>query len=395
LYHWYNQWYTNDMQVTVSDFVTFEDPSLARSWSGKKVPMSDLYEAYVEGKIDIAEDKWQPFFETRHDTLLFRLTESHVKWAFTNYLPEVLLHSKRQDQRIVGDHYNRGNDFFGWFLGEAMVYTSAYFENPADSLEQAQYRKIARCCEKLQLAEGERLLDIGCGWGTLAAQAARDFGVCAHGVTLASEQVQFGQARARDYGVEQAVELEVRDYRRLSGSYDKIVSLEMVEHVGIKNLGGYFDKVRSLLNPKGLFVLQWTGIRKLYEPRSPLSALRLQPEDLIWGLFMNRHIFSGADASLPLSSMLRAAEDAGFEIVSVEPMSVHYVLTLRAWLGLWESNREAVVASYGERWFRLWRFFLYWSALIGEQGSALTYQVLMHANDNAFQRRALHFGKAS
>jgi cyclopropane fatty-acyl-phospholipid synthase-like methyltransferase len=383
------------MHSTVSDFVSFEDPALARRWAGKKVPMSDLYEAYVEGKIDIAPDKWRPFFETRHDTLLFRLTESHLKWAFTNYLPEVLLHTKRQDERIVGDHYNRGNDFFGWFLGEAMVYTAAYFASPADSLERAQHQKIARCCEKLQLARGERLLDIGCGWGTLAAQAARDFEVRAHGVTLASEQVEFGKERARAYGREQSVELEVRDYRRLHGRYDKIVSLEMVEHVGIRNLPGYFDKVRSLLEPKGLFVLQWTGIRKLYEPRSPLTALRLAPEDLIWGLFMNRHIFSGADASLPLSSMLRAAEDAGFEIVSVEPMSAHYVLTLRAWLELWERNRAAVIAGYGERWFRLWRFFLQWSALIGEQGSALTYQVLMHANDNAFQRRALHFGDAS
>jgi cyclopropane fatty-acyl-phospholipid synthase-like methyltransferase len=139
-------------------------------------------------------------------------------------------------------------------------------------------------------------------------------------------------------------------------------------------------------------VLQWTGIRKLYEPRSPLAALRLKPEDLIWALFMNRHIFAGADASLPLSSMLRAAEDAGFEIVDVEPMSANYVLTLRAWSRLWEQHRAEVVAAYGERWFRLWRFFLHWSALIGEQGTALTYQVLMHKNHDTFGRRALRFG---
>ncbi|HEY6078515.1 MAG TPA: cyclopropane-fatty-acyl-phospholipid synthase family protein [Polyangiaceae bacterium] len=380
------------MNAVLQDLVSFEDRSLQKAWAGRKVPMSDLYEAYVAGRVDIPADSWHELFRSRHETLSFRLTESHVKWALTNFLPEVLLHSRRQDSRIVGDHYNRGNDFFGWFLGEAMVYTAAHFASPDDDLEQAQYRKIDRCCQKLRLAPGERLLDIGCGWGTFAARAARDYGVSALGITLAEEQVSFGLERARRYGVGERVQLEVRDYRALEGRFDKIVSLEMVEHVGIKNLSLYFEKVSDLLADDGLFVLQWTGIRKLYEPRSPLSAWRLKPEDLIWALFMNRHIFSGADASLPLSSMLRAAEDAGFEIVDVEPMSVSYVLTLRAWSQLWEQHQAEVVAAYGQRWFRLWRFFLHWSALIGEQGSALTYQVLMHKNHDAFARRRLHFG---
>jgi cyclopropane fatty-acyl-phospholipid synthase-like methyltransferase len=380
------------MQMALGDFVSFQDRSLERAWAGRKVPMSDLYEAYVDGRVDIPAASWNQLFEARHQTLSFRITESHVKWALSNWLPEVLLHSRRQDSRIVGDHYNRGNDFFGWFLGEAMVYTAAYFEGPDDDLEQAQYRKIDRCCQKLKLTPGERLLDIGCGWGTFTAKAARDYGVNALGVTLAQEQVSFGLERAEQYGVRERVDLQVRDYRALQGRFDKIVSLEMVEHVGIKNLPVYFTKVHELLEDDGLFVLQWTGIRKLYEPRSPLSALRLKPEDLIWAMFMNRHIFAGADASLPLSSMLRAAEDAGFEVVDVEPMSAHYVLTLRAWSRLWEQNGAQVIAAYGERWFRLWRFFLHWSALIGEQGTALTYQVTMHKNHDTFARRALRFG---
>jgi len=165
----------------------------------------------------------------------------------------------------------------------------------------------------------------------------------------------------------------------------------MVEHVGIKNIVGYFKKVNSLLADDGLFVLQWTGIRNLYNPRNPLSALTLRPEDLIWGLFMNRYIFPGADASLTLSGMLRAAEDGGFEPIGVDSMSQHYVLTLLAWHRNWLANREAVVKAYGERWFRLWNFFLYWSALIGEQGTAFTYQVLMHKNSERFNRRAMIF----
>lgn len=377
---------------TVGDFVVFEDATLGRKWSGKKVPISDVYEAYIEGKLDIPADKWEDFFKTRHETMSFRLTDSHIKWAFTNFLPEVAIHSKAQDSRIVSEHYNRGNDFFEWCLGEAMVYTAASFETPDMPLEQAQYRKIDRACQKLQLKPGETLLDIGCGWGTFVARSAREFGSKSHGVTLAQEQVNFGTDRIAKYGVSDRAKVEVCDYRNVTGKFDKIVSLEMVEHVGIKNLVAYYQKVHELLADDGLFVLQWTGIRNLYNPQNPLSALTMRPEDLIWGLFMSRYIFPGADASLTLSGMIRAAEDGGFEVTDVENMSPHYVLTLRAWRDIWLSNREHVIKAYGEKWFRLWYFFLHWSALIGEQGSAFTYQILMHKNSDSFDRRKLQFG---
>ena len=172
----------------------------------------------------------------------------------------------------------------------------------------------------------------------------------------------------------------------MQGKFDKIVSLEMVEHVGIKNLSGYFDKVHSLLKDDGLFVLQWTGIRNLYAPQNPLTALSLKPEDLIWALFMARYIFPGADASLPCSAMLAAAEKAGFEVSDVERMSSHYILTLRAWRDLWVSNKAEVTKAYGERWYRLWYFFLHWSALMGDQGTGFTYQVTMHKNHDKFNR---------
>ncbi|HXS17739.1 MAG TPA: class I SAM-dependent methyltransferase [Polyangiaceae bacterium] len=379
------------MRKTVNDFLEFDDAELARKWSGKKIPMSDVYEAYIEGRIDIPAVRWNEFFETRHETMSFRLTDSHIKWAFTNFLPEVAIHSKSQDSRIVSEHYNRGNDFFGWCLGEAMVYTAAWFEQPDQPLELAQYRKIDRCCQKLQLKRGETLLDIGCGWGTFVARAAREFGAKTTGITLAQEQVDFGTERIHKYGVGDLAEVKVCDYRNAVGPFDKIVSLEMVEHVGIKNLVNYYKKVHELLADDGLFVLQWTGIRNLYNPQNPLSAVTMRPEDLIWGLFMSRYIFPGADASLTLSGMIRAAEDGGFEVIDVENMSPHYVLTLRAWRDNWVANRQAVVDAYGERWFRLWYFFLHWSSLIGEQGSAFTYQLLMHKNSDSFDRMGLRY----
>jgi cyclopropane fatty-acyl-phospholipid synthase-like methyltransferase len=370
----------------LSDFITFNDRTLADKWSGKAVPMSDLYEAYIESRIDIPADKWDAFFAARHNLVSFKLTPGHFKWAATNFFPEALIHSKSQDSRIVGEHYNRGNDFFSWCLGEAMVYTAAWYETPETTLEDAQYKKIDRCCEKLQLKKGETLLDIGCGWGTFVARAAREFGAKTRGVTLAQEQVDFGTDRIKKYGVEDIAKVEVCDYRNVRGTFDKIVSLEMVEHVGIKNLDTYFAKVHDLLEDDGLFVLQWTGIRGLNNPQNPFTALSLRNEDLIWALFMARYIFPGADASLPLSGMLRAAEDAGFEILDVENMSSHYIRTLRAWRDHWVSNKEAVIKAYGERWYRLWYFFLHWSALIGDQGTGFTYQVTMHKNHEKFDR---------
>ncbi len=377
------------MSKTVHDFVTFRDTNLAREWTGKKVPMSELYHAYIDGRVDIPQDKWEPFFNARHEAVAFQLTPDHFKWAATNFFPEVLIHSKDQDSRVVGEHYNRGNDFFGWFLGEAMVYTAAWYPDPSVSLEDAQYAKIDRACNKLQLKKGESLLDIGCGWGTFVARAARDFGANAYGVTLAQEQVDFGSDRIKKYGVTDRAKVEVCDYRNIKGQFDKIVSLEMVEHVGTKNLSQYFTKVHQLLKDDGLFVLQWTGIRNLYHPRNPLTALKLRPEDLIWSLFMARYIFPGADASLPLSAMLRAAEEAGFEVADVERMSGHYVRTLRQWRDLWIGNREEIVKAYGERWYRLWKFFLHWSALMGDQGTGFTYQVVLHKNHESFPRQIL------
>jgi cyclopropane fatty-acyl-phospholipid synthase-like methyltransferase len=380
------------MRTAINDFVTFQDQTLSRKWSGKKVPISRVYEAYIEGQIDIPAEHWEGLFNSRHDTMSFGLTDSHFKWAFTNFLPEVAIHSKGQDSRIVGEHYNRGNDFFQWFLGEAMVYTAAWFETPETSLEQAQYKKIDRACQKLRLKSGETLLDIGCGWGTFVARAAKEFGAKTYGVTLAHEQVAFGTERIQAYGVSDRARVEVCDYRNVKGTFDKIVSLEMCEHVGIKNIVSYYKKVHDLLADDGLFVLQWTGIRGLYNPQNPLSAVTLRPEDLIWALFMARYIFPGADASLTLSGMIRAAEDGGFEVTDVENMSPHYVITLRAWRDNWVSNREAIIAAYGQRWFRLWYFFLHWSALIGEQGSAFTYQLIMHKNKETFDRHGLRFG---
>src|SRR5688572_24239314 len=216
----------------LTDYVVFHDKKLEKKYANAPIPMATLYEAYFDGALDIPGDIYK-LLRDRNQFVNYRLTPQHFKWAVTNFIPEVTIHSKAQDERIVREHYDRGNDFFGWFLGERMIYTSGFFTNPSESLEQAQDNKLNLVCQKLQLQPGERLLDIGCGWGTLAAHSARYYGTDSTGVTIAKNQAEFGNQRAKDWGVEKSARILCSDYRDIpSTKYDKIVSLEMVEHVG-------------------------------------------------------------------------------------------------------------------------------------------------------------------
>jgi sphingolipid C9-methyltransferase len=363
------------VKVAQSQLV-FNDAKLRDRYQNRKIPMTTLFEAYFDGAIDIVGDM-NTFLRTRNDVVKFSITKSHLKWAVTNFVPEVAIHSRSQDKRIVREHYDRGNDFFGWFLGERMVYTSGFFQNPGETLEQAQDNKINLVAQKLQLKPGERLLDIGCGWGTMVRHAARDYGVDATGVTLSKNQTELANERIARDGLSDRARVLCCDYRETPRKgYDKIVSLEMVEHVGVKNLLSFYEQCYEMMADDGLFLLQWTGLRR-----------GLRPEDLIWGLFMNRYIFPGADASLCPSAMLKVMEKAGFEMHTAENVTIHYGLTMTKWHENWLSNKDAVIAKYGERWFRIWNLFLPWSVIVAEQGNAACFQILLNKNMDSFNRK--------
>jgi len=360
---------------TIGDFVTFNDKKLEKRLVNGRIPMETFYEAYFAGDLDIKGDIFD-FLRHRDLFVNYKLTVGHLKWAITNFIPEVAIHSKKQDTRIVREHYDRGNDFFGWFLGERMVYTSAFFQNPGQTLEQAQDNKLDLICQKLQVKPGDKFLDIGCGWGTLARHAARVHGADATGVTLSKNQTEFATAKIAADGTSDRARILCMDYRDIPKTkYNKIASIEMVEHVGVKNLQSFFDQVYNLLDDDGQFLLQWTGLRKA-----------MRPEDLMWGLFMNRHVFPGADASLPCAGMLKPMEKSNFEIHSVENVTVHYSLTLKKWHENWVSNREAITKTYGDTWYRKWHFFLAWSTIVGEQGNASCFQVVCNKNIDKFSR---------
>ncbi len=367
----------------LTEHVIFHDKALAQRHAKKPIPIDTLFEAYFEGSLDIPGDIYA-LLADRHAVTQHKFTPAHVKYFLTRFVPEFAIHSKKMDQKLVRWHYDRGDDFFAAFLGPRMVYTSAFFTHPSQSLEQGQDQKMDMVCQKLMLKPGDRLLDIGCGWGTLAMHAARHYGASSTGVTLSKNQTAFGNARIEAAGMSTRARIDCMDYREIpKNRFDKISNLEMVEHVGVKNLAPFYEQVHDLLEDQGLFLMQWTGLRR-----------GSSVEDLIWGLFMSKYIFAGADASLPLAPMMNALEKAKFEIHSVENVTTHYRFTIKKWHDNWLSNRQSIVATYGERWFRIWHVFLAWATTVAKQGTAACFQVLAHKNLNHFDR-TIWMGKPS
>jgi len=375
----------------LTHFVVFHDKKLQARYASGKIPMTTLFEAYLDGDLDIPD--MDAFLDARRDLVTYTLTKHHAEFITTRMIAEVAIHSKAQDKRIVREHYDRGDDFFEAFLGERMVYTAAFFRDEHDSLEQAQDNKMDLVCRKLMVQPGNEMLDIGCGWGTLSAYAAKNYGAKTTGITISQNQTAFGNARIAKQNLSERARIECLDYRDIPRrQFDRIVSLEMVEHVGVKNLPKYFSLVHDLLKDDGLFLLQFCGLRRGGGQGVPVIGLR--PEDLIWGLFMNKYIFPGADASLPLSDMVKAMEKAGFEIASAENVSIHYSITIHRWHQNWQKNRQQILDTYGERWYRLWHLFLAWSWRIGAQGNAACFQVVANKNLDTFDRK-IFIGKHS
>lgn len=355
--------------VDTSSVLEWRDPKLAARWQGKKIPMSVVYEAYIAEELDFKRDVADALL-LRNSLFRFCFTWSDVKFYFSQFLRQNLLHSRNSDRGDIVPVYDRGNDFYHWFLGDSMVYTSAIFRDPEESLEQAQVRKLEMICQSVQMERGERHLDIGCGWGALLVHAAKEHGTVSTGVTLAQEQADWAINLARTAGVADKVRIIVDDYRNVSeGKYDKITCVEMAEHVGIKNFQKFLLQVRGLLEDDGVFYLQIAGLRRAW-----------QYEDLVWGLFMAKYVFPGADASCPLGFVVSQAERAGFEVHRVENCGTHYSVTIRKWYENWLRNEAAIVAKYGRRWFRLWTMFLGWSTHIGGQGSSALFMLTLTKN---------------
>jgi cyclopropane-fatty-acyl-phospholipid synthase len=246
-----------------------------------------------------------------------------------------------------------------------MVYSCAYFEDAEDGLDQAQRNKLDHLCRKLRLQAGERLLDIGCGWGALIRWAAVHYGVSAHGITLSRNQYEHCLRQIAAEGLQDRVSVELRDYRDMAGDaqFDKIVSVGMFEHVGIGNFPVYFGTVQRLLKPGGLFLNH--GITDETEGwRKSVSTT-----------FINRYVFPDGELDT-VSNVQRAMEQSHFEILDVEALRPHYALTLRHWVQRLEDCREEALRHVSEPTYWVWRLYMAACALSFEAGDVGVYQIL-------------------
>jgi cyclopropane-fatty-acyl-phospholipid synthase len=277
----------------------------------------------------------------------------------------VKAHSKAENRDAIHFHYDVSNEFYALWLDRAMVYSCAYFEKPGVDLDGAQQAKLDHICRKLRLQPGEKMLDIGCGWGALVIHAARHYGVRAHGVTLSPQQLKVARERIAEAGLEDQVSVELQDYRDIPGDcvYDKVASIGMFEHVGLKNLPIYFSTVHRLLKPHGLFLNH--GITHNAEGW----------QDSLGTEFINRYVFPDGELD-NISNIQHVMETARFEIADVEALRAHYAMTLRHWVARLERNHERALQFVNEATYRVWRLYMAACALDFESGDIGIYQVL-------------------
>ena len=259
---------------------------------------------------------------------------------------------QRNDQELISFHYDVSNDFFALFLDEDMLYSSAYYRSDDESLEDAQLHKLDMICRKLRLKPGDKLLDIGCGWGSLACHAAKTYGAHVHGLTLSKEQLAYGQEKVKRLGLENQVTLELRDYRSLADQrevYDKVSQVEMFEHVGWENFDRHFQIVRQLLKPGGVHYHQATTRRG----GKDLSSFRKQTRSME---FVTTYIFPGGELDYVGNTITNMGR-LGLEVMDVECLRESFYLTLQEWERRLKTNRVAAIAEAGEPRTLLWQMY--------------------------------------
>ncbi|HET8991025.1 MAG TPA: class I SAM-dependent methyltransferase [Acidimicrobiales bacterium] len=301
--------------------------------------------------------------------------------------PRGLMHSRARDRQAVTHHYDVSNAFYEMVLGPSMTYSCALWRSSEDALEEAQTRKVDLVARKLGLAEGDRLLDVGCGWGTMAIHAAVTYGARCVGVTLSEPQARYATERARRAGVSDLVEFRVQDYRDVDdGPYDAISSIGMSEHVGRRALGRYAQVVFDLLRPGGRFLNHAIGRPVSFEEdprpsrlretsRQVQVALGLRGPSRTASAFIDRYVFPDGELH-EVGTLVSMFQAHGFEVRHLESIREHYGLTLRRWVANLEQRWDDAVAEVGPQRARVWRLYMAGSAVGFERHHLEVHQVL-------------------
>ncbi len=274
----------------------------------------------------------------------------------------------RKNKDFIKFHYDVSNEFYSLFLDKEMLYSCGYFTDWNNSLDQAQFDKLDMICKKLQLKKGDRFLDIGCGWGALICHAAKYYGAQAHGVTLSENQFQYAQEKIKKLGLSDLVKVELKDYAELEGEYDKISSIGMYEHVGIANYPFYFNKVKSLLRDRGIFLNH--GIVR----RAKSSAKKFKKIKPTRRMIL-KYIFPGSELD-HIGHSTQALELSGFEVHDIETWREHYGLTTKHWCKRLIQNKEEAIRIVGEERYRMWIAYLVGVSLGFKDGTMRIYQTV-------------------
>jgi cyclopropane-fatty-acyl-phospholipid synthase len=275
-----------------------------------------------------------------------------------------LRHSLGRDSRAISHHYDVSNRFYEWILGPSMAYTCAVYPGPEASLEEAQEEKVDLVCRKLDLQPGQRLLDVGCGWGTMVAHAAEHYGARVIGVTLSRQQAEYGQKRLADRGLSDRAEIRYQDYRHVTESgFDAISSIGLTEHIGARNLPGYAAFLTSKLRPQGRLLNHC-----ITRPTTTAAVKRT-------GGFINRYVFPDGEIEA-VGTIVGALQDAGLEVRHEENLREHYARTCAAWSANLDAHWDEAVAEVGQGRARVWRLYLAGSSLGFNQRRIELHQVL-------------------
>jgi cyclopropane-fatty-acyl-phospholipid synthase len=322
--------------------------------------LNSLGEAYVNGKIEV-EGKAKAIIAVAN-ALASRTLKMEGKFA---RIARNLWRDKEKDAEAVQYHYDVSNDFYRCWLDENMVYSCAYFENGDEDLGAAQLKKIDHILTKIQLRPGDTLLDIGCGWGALVMRAASKFGAKCVGITLSKNQAELAKERVAQAGLADRIEIRLQDYRDVTGQFDRITSVGMFEHVGLKNLPLYFSKIGELLKDDGIVMNHGITSTDSESGDTPYGG----------GEFIEKYVFPYGE--LPhLSLALKSMQQGGLEVLDVENLRRHYAKTCGMWADNFETHAEEVKALAGDKRFRIWRVYLAGCQYAFQQDWISLYQVV-------------------